>query len=206
MGYEEFYGYKFLVDESVLIPRPETELLVEEIIKLSKSKENVKILDIGSGSGAISITLAKELKSSWVLGVDISDKALKTANKNRELNEVKNVKFKKSDVFSEVDYKEFDVIVSNPPYIPYEEYLELMPEVKEYEPKIALTAEENGLYFYKKIVKEGMDYLLYGGILAFECGYQQAQTIFLMMKERGYKNIRILKDYSNIERMVLGEK
>ncbi len=147
----EFYGYPIKVDGRVLIPRQDTEILVEQCIflmkekenpkildigtgsGLMKEKENPKILDIGTGSGAISIALAKELPESEVLGLDVSDDALKMAVINRELNNVSNLKFLKSDVFQHVREKNYDLIVSNPPYIPVEEYNELMPEVKEYE-------------------------------------------------------------------------
>ena len=135
----EFYGYPIKVDGRVLIPRQDTEILVEQCIYLMKEKENPKILDIGTGSGAISIALAKELPESEVLGLDVSDDALKMAVINRELNNVSNLKFLKSDVFQHVREKNYDLIVSNPPYIPVEEYNELMPEVKEYEPRMALT-------------------------------------------------------------------
>ncbi len=206
LGYEEFFGYRFNVNESVLIPRPETELLVEQCINLLYGVKNPKILDIGVGSGAIAITLAKEMDESAVLGVDISDAALEVANGNMELNNAKNVKFIKSDVFSNVNYHEFDLIVSNPPYIPEHEYVGLMPEVRLHEPKLALTAEKEGYYFYEKISKEAPTYLKTGGYLAFEVGYNQAGKVRDIMEENGFENVVIVRDYEKIERMVIGRK
>lgn len=202
----EFYGRTFKVSEGVLIPRPDTEILVEQCIMLMKEIENPKILDIGTGSGAISITLAKELPNSEVLGLDISDEALKIAVENRELNEALNLKFLKSDVFKNVRDKNYDLIVSNPPYIPMEEYNELMPEVKKYEPKMALTDGGDGYYFYRKISEESMDYLKNGGYLAFEVGYNQGETVSQLMEKNGFRVVGRVADYAGIERVIIGRK
>ena len=202
----EFYGYPIKVDGRVLIPRQDTEILVEQCIYLMKEKENPKILDIGTGSGAISIALAKELPESEVLGLDISDDALKMAVENRELNNVSNLKFLKSDVFQHVKEKNYDLIVSNPPYIPVEEYNELMPEVKEYEPRMALTDGGDGYYFYKKISEESVNYLKNGGYLAFEVGYNQGETVSQLMEKNGFQIIGRVADYGGIERVIIGRK
>lgn len=202
----EFYGYPIKVDERVLIPRQDTEILVEQCIYLMKEKENPKILDIGTGSGAISIALAKELPESEVLGLDVSDDALKMAVINRELNNVSNLKFLKSDVFQHVREKNYDLIVSNPPYIPVEEYNELMPEVKEYEPRMALTDGGDGYYFYKKISEESVNYLKNGGYLAFEVGYNQGETVSQLMEKNGFQIIGRVADYGGIERVIIGRK
>lgn len=202
----EFYGYPIKVDERVLIPRQDTEILVEQCIFLMKEKENPKILDIGTGSGAISIALAKELPESEVLGLDVSDDALKMAVINRELNNVSNLKFLKSDVFQHVREKNYDLIVSNPPYIPVEEYNELMPEVKEYEPRMALTDGGDGYYFYKKISEESVNYLKNGGYLAFEVGYNQGETVSQLMEKNGFQIIGRAADYGGIERVIIGRK
>jgi len=204
VGYEEFYGYKFVVDSSVLIPRPETELLVEQILELIKDIEAPKILDIGCGSGAIGISIAKERPDALVLGVDISEVAIKTAEKNKENNECKNIKFLKSDIFSSVDYEDFDIIVSNPPYISEVDYEGLMEEVK-HEPKNALVALDEGYYFYKIIVENAKAYLRKTGKLAFELGQNQAEQVKVYMEKNGYQNIKIIKDYSNIDRIIVGE-
>ena len=202
----EFYGYPIKVDGRVLIPRQDTEILVEQCIFLMKEKENPKILDIGTGSGAISIALAKELPESEVLGLDVSDDALKMAVINRELNNVSNLKFLKSDVFQHVREKNYDLIVSNPPYIPVEEYNELMPEVKEYEPRMALTDGGDGYYFYKKISEESVNYLKNGGYLAFEVGYNQSETVSQLMEKNGFQIIGRVADYGGIERVIIGRK
>ena len=202
----EFYGYPIKVNGGVLIPRQDTEILVEQCIHLMKEKENPKILDIGTGSGAISIALAKEIHGSEVLGLDISDDALKVAVENRELNNVENLKFLKSDVFQHVKEKNYDLIVSNPPYIPMEEYEELMPEVKEYEPKMALTDGGDGYYFYRKISEESIDYLKNGGYLAFEVGYNQGETVAKLMEKNGFQIVGRVADYGGIERVIIGRK
>ena len=171
-----------------------------------KEKENPKILDIGTGSGAISIALAKEIHGSEVLGLDISEDALKVAVENRELNNVENLKFLKSDVFQHVKEKNYDLIVSNPPYIPVEEYEELMPEVKEYEPKMALTDGGDGYYFYRKISEESIDYLKNGGYLAFEVGYNQGENVAKLMEKNGFQIVGRVADYGGIERVIIGRK
>lgn len=206
LGHEGFYGRMFDVNEAVLIPRPETELLVEECLKIIKEKSYKTILDIGTGSGAIGITIAKEVESTKVLACDISEKALETAKRNGEKLEAKNIKFVKSDVFENIKYKEFDMIVSNPPYIPQHEYEELQEEVIRYEPKSALTAEKEGYHFYNLISYLAPAYLKNGGTLAFEVGYNQSYKVKEFMEKNSFINIRILKDYQGINRMVIGEK
>jgi len=205
LGFEEFYGYKFYVDESVLIPRSETELLVEKCIKLMDKIEEPRILDIGSGSGAISISLGKELPKSMVLGVDISEKALNVANKNKLENDATNVKFIKSDILSGVEYKKFNLIVSNPPYIPDYEYEVLEEKVLKYEPKLALTAPNNGLYFYEEISKNAPNHLVKGGYLAFEIGYNQGEAVKKIMEKNDFLNVEVYYDYAEHERMVIGK-
>ena len=207
LGKEEFYGLTFKVNKSVLIPRQDTEVLVEKAIEKLKNRIKPKVLDIGAGSGAISISIAKNVSDSVVLGVDISEEALCVAKENMEQNEIKNLKLIKSNVFENVNYSEFDMIISNPPYIPDYEYETLMSEVKEHEPKTALVAEDNGYFFYKKIIDEGKNYLVSGGVVLFEAGYNQAQNIGELFKQDGnYKNIEIFKDYAGIERVVAAVK
>ncbi len=206
IGKEGFYGRDFYVDENVLIPRPETEYLVEECIKRIKEKSYKTALDIGAGSGVIGITIAKEVEEIKVLACDISEAALEVAKKNAENLEVKNIKFLKSNVFENINYKEFDLIVSNPPYIPEYEYEELQIEVREHEPKLALTAEKDGYYFYNLISYLALGYLKSGGTLAFEVGYNQAIKVKEFMEKNGFVNLSILKDLEGIERIVIGEK
>lgn len=206
LGDEEFYGYKFEVDERVLIPRSETELLVKECIGLLYGVEEPIILEIGVGSGAISVSLGKEIEKAKVLGVDISDGAIEVATSNKQLNEADNVKFIKSDVFTAVKYSEFDLIVSNPPYIPTKEYVQLMPEVKIHEPKLALTDNGDGYKFYTQISNEAPNYLKSGGYLAFEVGHDQAPKVKELMEENNFENVVIVRDYHDIERIVIGKK
>ena len=207
LGEWEFYGLPFKVDERVLIPRADTEILVEQCKFILNEIENPKVLDIGTGSGAISVTIAKEIPSATVLGADISGDALEVAVENRKINNVEsNLKFIKSDVFSNIKDMDYDMIISNPPYIPQEEYEELMPEVKKHEPQRALTDNGDGYYFYKKISEEAPKYLKDGGYLAFEVGYNQAQEVSELMKKSAFQIIAIVKDYGGIERVVIGRK
>ena len=207
LGEWEFFGYPFKVDERVLIPRSDTEILVEQCKFLLKEMVgSPKVLDIGTGSGAIAISLGKEVPNAKIIGVDISDGALEVAETNRKLNQVENVTFVKSDVFSAFKDEKFNMIISNPPYIPLNEYQELMPEVLKYEPENALTDNGDGYYFYSKISKEASTYLNDNGILAFEVGYNQAETVSELMQENGFDILSIVKDYGGIDRVVIGKK
>lgn len=207
LGEWEFYGYPFYVDERVLIPRADTEILVEQCKFILQELNNPKVLDIGTGSGAISIALAKEVPSANILGADISLDALEVAKENRELNRCEsNLKFIKSDVFSSIKEFDYDMIISNPPYIPEDEYKELMPEVKLHEPMGALTDKGDGYYFYKKISEESPKYLKDGGYLVFEVGYNQAKKVSEFMEKNKFDIVAIVKDYGGIERVVIGRK
>lgn len=207
LGEWEFFGNPFKVDKRVLIPRADTEILVEQCKIILEEIEKPKVLDIGTGSGVISISLAKELKDGMFYGADISSDALEVAVINRELNGVENnLKFIKSDVFSNIKEKDFDMIISNPPYIPLHEYESLMPEVKLHEPIGALTDNGDGYYFYEKITKEAKDYLKDGGYIAYEVGYNQAQEVGKILEKEGYDLVAIVKDYGGIERVVIGRK
>ena len=205
----EFMGLDFYVEEGVLIPRPDTEPLVEEVIELVKGKENLKIVDIGTGSGAITVSLAKYIKDCQVYSLDISDKALSIGLKNAISNEVENkINFIKSNIFSGIEDKglELDVIVSNPPYIRRADINTLHTQVKDYEPYIALEGGEDGLNFYRDITRESVKYLKDKGILAFEVGYDQAEDVSEILKHNGYTNIYTKKDLQGIDRVVIGFK
>lgn len=193
----EFYGLKFKVNKNVLIPRPETEELVELI--LNHTSEYMDILDIGTGSGAIAITLAKKTKAN-ITAVDISKDALLVAGENAKNNGV-NVEFIESDLFENIKNKKFDIIVSNPPYISEDEYIDLMPEVKNNEPKIALVCEEDGYAVYRKIIEKAPLYLKRNGKIYFEIGYTQADKIVKML-EKNFKDIAVKKDLQGLDRMV----
>ena len=208
---QEFYGRKFYVDKGVLIPRQDTEILVEKMIdtlkdKVLKNEIHPKILDIGVGSGIIGITAALEIESSYVLGVDISDKALETAQKNKEILKVSNIKFLKSDLFENVEFREFDMIVSNPPYISLNEVGIMSDDTLLHEPSEALFAENDGLYFYYEICQKASDYLADFGYLLFEIGYKQGKNVAKIMASSGFKNIEVVKDLAGLDRVVIGQK
>lgn len=203
VGYTNFYGYDFKVNKNTLIPRFETELLVEKTynyIKKYFNKDNIKILDIGTGSGCIAITLNKLLNSSDITGIDISSEALEVAKENNISNNT-NVKFIESDIFSNVSDK-YDVIISNPPYISYGD-TEVMDIVKNNEPHLALYAKDNGLYFYDNIIKDSSKYLNDKFVMAFEIGYKQGKDITKIVNKY-YKdiNMSVEKDYSGRDRFV----
>lgn len=201
-GKSYFYGREFKVDENVLIPRQDTEILIEKICDDIKSRnEKFSVLDIGTGSGAIAITIQKETDSK-VLAVDVSEKALKIAKQNAKTLEA-DVDFVKSDLFENIEGK-FDFIVSNPPYIETSVIETLDAEVKFNEPILALDGGDDGLDFYRKIIKEAPNYLNKGGKLYFEIGYNQAEALKTLMKDN-FRNILVYKDYGNNDRVVVGE-
>lgn len=198
VGHKEFMKLDFEVNKNVLIPREDTEILVEEVIKLNKKR----MLDMCTGSGCIAISLAKYIEDSIVDAVDISEKALTIAKVNAKKNDVC-VNFIKSNLFKEIDEK-YDVIVSNPPYIKTIDLERLQKEVKN-EPTKALDGGETGLYFYKKIIKEAPEYLRNDGILALEIGYDQAEDVTNLLNENGYEEIRVIKDLSGNDRTVIAK-
>ncbi|WAM30964.1 peptide chain release factor N(5)-glutamine methyltransferase [Caldicellulosiruptor naganoensis] len=197
-----FMGLEFYVDENVLIPRFDTETLIEIAIELFEGKENLRFLDIGTGSGCIAIALCKFLPCK-VVAVDISENVLKIAKKNAELNEVKDrIEFVKSNLFKNIpSLHKFDAIFSNPPYISEEEFSRLDKRVLK-EPKQALFAKENGLYYFCEIAKNAKQYLKKGGYLIFEVGYSQAHQVKRILQDFGYVDIKSKKDLNNIERCV----
>lgn len=196
-----FYNETYYVDENVLIPRPETELLVKEVI--SNANSSTKILDIGTGSGCIAITCAKLLKNDNVTSCDISEKAIETAKINaKKIAPERNITFIKSDLFQNIN-ETFDIIVSNPPYISEDFKSDLQQEVIEFEPHLALFADDNGLYFYKKIIKEIKPYLNNGAIILFEVGINQADSIKDLFEADNFSQVKIIKDYNSIERIVI---
>lgn len=206
---QDFMGLELYVDENVLIPQPDTENLVEEVILLSDKKrkyirDEIKILDLCTGSGAIAISLSKLINKSLVYASDISKKALKIAEENSMKNHA-NVLFLESDLFDKISkiYK-FDIIVSNPPYIESEVIKTLSEEVQK-EPILALDGGEDGLDFYRKIAKEAKDYIEKEGYLALEIGYNQRTKVENILKENGYKNIYSRKDLGGNDRIVVGQ-
>ena len=198
IGKWNFYGLDLLVDKRALIPRYETEILVDLII--NDNSNNKKILDIGTGSGAISLALSKNLKDSKIIGVDISKNAIDLANENKIKLNINNVEFKESDIFSNIDEK-FDIIVSNPPYINKEDFEKLDKKLY-YEPQNALYGGEHGLYFYKKIIKNAKNFLNKNGKIYLEIGYDQKDSISNLLEEYGYKQIKSYKDFNDFDRII----
>lgn len=199
LGYTEFYGYRIELSPAVLIPRPETEYLIEAIHKdLSKAK---RIIDIGTGSGAIAITLKKLYPQAEVVALDISQQALKLAQSNARLNGVE-IKFIEANIYSE-GLGKFDLIVSNPPYVTEDEYLELPVEVRKYEPQLALVGAESGLYFYRKIIELSRKILTENASIYFEIGETQALAIKDIALSYNYTNIEVIRDLAGKERVVV---
>ena len=201
IGHAEFFGMQLKVDERVLIPRPETEELVE-LILAENLKENLKVLDIGTGSGAIALALAKSRPDWTITASDISQDALDLASKNAEIQNL-NIFFKKSDCFSEISSK-YDIIVSNPPYISRSDESEVGLNVLHSEPHLALFADEDGLAIYRRIAEDSKDYLNDGGKIYLEIGYKQGQSVPALFKENfPEKQVRTLRDQFGQDRMVV---
>lgn len=210
LGEKEFMRNSFKVTPATLVPRPETELLVESLIKAArglKADGDVKILDIGTGSGAIIVSLLDYLPNAKGVGVDISVDALIVAEENsRRIGVRERAGFMQSDLFSRIPAdKKFDIIVSNPPYIPAADIAGLAKDVQK-EPRGALDGGADGLDFYRRIISEAMDHMTDEGILAFEVGINQAQVVAELCRKAGFKATAIRKDYADIERMVFAVK
>lgn len=202
IGEWEFYNLRLKVDERALIPRFETEIIVDYLIKSSIKKES--ILDIGTGTGAIALSLAKNIEGSFVIGSDIEQKALSLARENKELTGIKNVDFIKSDLFKNIEGK-FDLIISNPPYINKKDYESLDKELY-FEPKSALYGGEDGLDFYKDIIKNSSNYLNDSGHLVFEIGYDQKEVLNKLLIDQGFVNIENIKDFNDFDRFIIAQK
>lgn len=211
---QEFMGLDFWVEEGVLIPRGDTEILVEKVLELYQqyyAHKAVKVLDIGVGSGAITVSIGKYIEKSRIYGVDISPKAIEVASKNALKHGVENrITFFEGSLFEALRGKNLekalDFIVSNPPYIPEKVIGTLSREVRDYEPLLALSGGEDGLDFYKEILKDAPTYLKDGGWLIFEIGYDQGEALEQMMKDRGFINIEVVKDLAGLNRVVIGKK
>lgn len=204
LGKAFFMGDVFEVTKDTLIPRPETEILVREAIKIVKDNKMTKVLDIGTGSGCIAIEIAKNLPEVEVLSVDISSNAIDVAKKNAcNIGVSDRVSFLKSDIFSNV-FEKFDLIVSNPPYIPLSEKLNLQSEVLNFEPHSALFTEDlEGIDFYRKIIEKSCEYINTGGYIAFELGMNQAGMVKDFFIKNNFYEVKIIKDLDNIERVTL---
>ncbi len=202
IGESNFFGRDFLVSSDVLIPRMDTEILIETVVKEIKASDKcLRVLDIGTGSGAIAITLALETDSN-VIAVDVSEKALAVAEKNAKKWGV-SVHFIKSDLFENVKGQKFDIVVSNPPYIETTVIETLSEDVKNNEPHLALDGGKDGLEFYRRIVRDSKNYLEKDGLLVFEIGYNQAKSVKELLKTDFYE-IDVIKDYGGNDRVVKG--
>ncbi|EGO89027.2 peptide chain release factor N(5)-glutamine methyltransferase [Clostridium botulinum C] len=207
LGECEFMGLNFNVKEGVLIPRADTEVLVEEVIKEIKENGYNNVCDVCCGSGAIGISIGKYIKETIIDCYDISDIAIEVTKNNINKFQLNNkVYVYKSDLLDEAkrQNKMYDVIVSNPPYIKEEVIPTLMKDVKEYEPYIALCGGKDGLYFYNKITKNSVDFLNRGGLLAFEIGYDQGKEVKDILIENRFSNIKVIKDLAGLDRVVMG--
>lgn len=209
-GHQDFMGLDFLVNDQVLIPRQDTEILVEEVLR--NLHDGMRILDMCTGSGCILLSLLQYSNDCEGVGVDLSEEALQVARANydrlkREKPEMKAV-FVKSDLFREAaefsGEDKFDLIVSNPPYIRTDVVEGLMPEVRDHEPRMALDGLEDGLHFYREITREATKYLVNGGSLYYEIGYDQAEAVRDIMEQEGFTEIQVVQDYAGLDRVVYG--
>ncbi|MDR0977481.1 MAG: peptide chain release factor N(5)-glutamine methyltransferase [Endomicrobium sp.] len=204
-GYAGFMGLEFKVNKNVLIPRPETELLTESVLKIAKEKNKKSVLDLCTGSGCIAVSLANLGNFEEITASDISTDALAAAKKNAEINNIYKIKFIESDMFNKIPYHKFDIIISNPPYVSESEYTALEPELK-FEPKNALTAKDDGLFFYKKIAENADKYLNENGYICIELNSNKTEDIYKIFLNRKYTHIEIINDYSGLPRILKSQK
>lgn len=220
IGHVDFNGLKIKVGPGVLIPRPETELIVEEVIKtadgrqptVSRSKDSnfrlsptdhrLNVLDLCTGSGCLALAIAKHHEKSDVVGTDFSLKTLEYARENARINGIRNVTFLQGDLYEPLRGRRFDIIVSNPPYIKREDIDNLAPEIKGWEPVEAVDGGEDGLHFYKRIISQSPDHLSGGGSLILELGQGEAGDVMKMAENSGLKCLPVIKDYAGIERIL----
>ena len=204
-GEQDFMGLTFSVNEHVLIPRQDTEILVEEVLK--ELHDRMRILDMCTGSGCILLSLLHYSNDCEGLGVDLSAEALEVAGQNvlkvLTPEKAEHAHFLQSDLFEKVEGK-FEIIVSNPPYIASAEVEKLMPEVRDHEPRMALDGTEDGLYFYRRIIEEAGKHLVSSGMLFFEIGYDQGQAVSELMRAQGYREVQVVQDYAGLDRVVFG--
>jgi release factor glutamine methyltransferase len=205
IGECEFFGLPFRVTPAVLIPRPETEHLVEVVLEKARAIEGARIVDVGTGSGAIAVTLALKLKKAKVTAVDLSADALDVARGNAERNGAI-VRFLGGNLLEPVEGETLDFVVSNPPYVPDVEKAWLSVDVRDHEPHLALFGGEDGLEIYRRLIPQAMDVLESGGWLVMEMGFGQAERVQDLMEQAGFKKIEIVADLQGIERIICGRK
>jgi release factor glutamine methyltransferase len=202
-GHQEFYDLDFIVTPDVLIPRPETEILVEKAIKDLQSKENAEFCEVGVGSGCICVSILHEIPSATAVGLDISEKALEITKKNAEKHGVSGrLTLFRSDVFDALMDQRFDMMVSNPPYVPHGDFESLQPEVRDFEPHIALTDGSNGLSIIEKIVSGSPRFLRSGGELLMEIGFGQSEAVRGIFDRQIWHEVEFLDDLQSIPRIV----
>lgn len=214
-GIQEFWSLDFMVNPQVIIPRPESELLVEQAVKqvgthFTQKNRSPRILDLGTGSGVLAISIAKEVPQAQIWATDLSEGALSIARRNAEKHGIsERINFMCGDLWEPIANLDvtFDMIISNPPYIASEEYDDLMPEVRDYEPRLALDGHEGGMYFIEKILHEGLDYMSPGGWLIMEMSpHQTGKALRLAEQIKGYGEKTRIKDYSHAYRVVMAQK
>ncbi|MGB9892448.1 peptide chain release factor N(5)-glutamine methyltransferase [Thermodesulfovibrio yellowstonii] len=203
-----FYNIKIKVGRGVLIPRPETEILVEQVLERQKLISNTgnRILDLCTGSGCIALAIGKNAPEFQIFGIDKSEKAVKYATENKALNNIKNVIFLVGDMFNPFKEKIFACITANPPYVKTDEISKLQPEIKNYEPLEALNGGEDGLNFYRKIIENAEKYLLNSGLIFLEIGQGQAKAVQNIALMSGFNVIEVVKDIAGIDRVMILQK
>jgi release factor glutamine methyltransferase len=213
-GIQEFWSLDFMVNPQVIVPRPESELLVEQAVKqvethFTQKNRPPRILDLGTGSGVLAISIAKEVPQAQIWATDLSEGALSIARRNAEKHGIyERINFMCGDLWEPIANLDvvFDMIISNPPYIASEEYDDLMPEVRDYEPRLALDGHEGGMYFIEKILHEGLDYMSPGGWLIMEMSPDQTGKALRLAEQKGYGGKTRIKDYSHVYRVVMAQK
>jgi release factor glutamine methyltransferase len=207
IGQAEFFGLAFTVAPGVLIPRPETEHLVEEVLQLAANFATPKIADIGTGSGAIAVALAHAMPAASLVATDLSEAALSIASSNARRNQVADsIKFLAGDLLVPIAGRSFDIIASNPPYIPLADRESLSVEVREYEPHNSLFAGDDGLAVYRRLIPQAREFLMPNGWLVLEIGYGQQPAIESLLLASGYTGIRFVQDYQGIPRVAVGRR
>jgi release factor glutamine methyltransferase len=200
-GHAGFMGFEFRVNKNVLIPRPETELLVEAVLKLAKERTALKVLDLCTGTGCIAVSLAKMWSFKTITATDINTCALKVAKENAKINGIESINFIESNIFANLGQNKFDIIVSNPPYVSDEEYAFLEKDLM-YEPKLALVAKDDGLFFYDEIAKNAKNFFNNKGCVFLELNSSKANQIKRIFMDNNFEEIEIIKDYSNLPRIL----
>ncbi len=204
IGSKEFYGYEFLVDDNVLIPRQDTEILIDAVLNNCTQKEELQILELGIGSGCIAISLLLKMSNAYLTATDISDKAINMARQNALKHQVSGrLKIINSDWFTNLEPQKFDIIISNPPYISYDDTANMSIETLKYEPNLALFADDNGLAFYYIIAQEANNFLKPNGKLFVEIGFNQSDLVGKIFTNYGYNIERIYKDLAGHDRAIL---